>query len=125
MNPTVVFHYLRYTCLHYEPTKPNKKKIKHLVEAMPYFLPDPYQNLFFELIHRYPLNCYWDSQACMKEYVFLIYSSFHEALKKTHKKKDDFYSEVYVTETMNKKRIHTFLYFIVVCVILYLLYRLR
>jgi len=125
MNPTVVFHYLRYTCLHYQPTKPNKKKIKHLIEAMPYFLPDPYQNLFFELIHRYPLDCYWDSHEAMKEYGFIIYSSFHQALKKTHKTKEDFYNDAYVTETKNQKRIHTFLFFVVVLGLLFLLYRLR
>lgn len=125
MNPTVVFHYLRYTCLHYESTKPNKKKIKHLIEAMPYFMPEPYQNLFFELIQKYPLNCYWDSHETMKEYGFILYSNFHQALKKTHKNKVDFYSEVYITETTNKKRIHNFIYFIVICGILYLLYRLR
>lgn len=125
MNPTVVFHYIRYTCLHYEPSKPNKKKIKHLFEAMPYFLPEQYQNIFFEMIQKYPLGCYWDSQQSLKEYGYLLYSTFHQKLKQSYKNKEDFYSEVYITEKSNKKRIHTFLFFIVVCILFYILYRLR
>ena len=121
----VVFHYLRYACIHYEVSKPNKKKMKNLIEAMPYFLPEKYQNLFFDLIHTHPLDCYLDSPITMQNYGYLLYSSFHKRIKKSFKSREDYDQEMYDTNYSLHKRIHTILFFIVISLLIYLLYRLR
>lgn len=121
----IVFHYLRYVCIHYEVSKPNKKKIKHLIEAMPYFLPEKYQNLFFDLIRTYPLDCYWDSPETLQDYGYLLYSSFHKRLKKGFKNREDYDHEVYSTNYSLHKRIHSILFFIIISILIYILYRLR
>jgi hypothetical protein len=121
----VVFHYLRYVCIHYEVSKANKKKIKQLIEAMPYFLPYKYQNLFFDLIRTYPLDCYWDSCETLQDYGYLLYSSFHKKLKKSFKSREDYDEEMYDTNYGNHKRIHSILFFIITIILLYVLYRLR
>jgi len=121
----IVFQYLRYVCIHYEVSKPNQKKIKHLIEAMPYFLPEKYQNLFFDLIRKYPLDCYWDSPETMQDYGYLLYTSFHKEVKKSFKSREDYDQEMYVTDYSLRKRIHSILFFMVISVLFYLLYRLR
>ena len=121
----IVFHYLRYVCIHYEVSKPNQKKLKHLIEAMPYFLPEKYQNLFFNVIRKYPLECYWDSSETIQDYGYLIYSSFHKELKKSFKPREDYETEIYNTNVSRRKQLHSILFFIVTILLLYLLYRLR
>jgi hypothetical protein len=124
-NFDIVFHYLRYVCLHYEPSKPNKKKIKHLIEAMPYFLPESYQNIFFDLIRSYPLDCYWDSETTMQNYGYILYSCFHKRIKKEFKNREDYDQEVYNTKYSLQKQIHTIVFFIIIIALIYILYRIR
>ena len=121
----IVFHYLRYVCIHYEVSKPNQKKLKHLIEAMPYFLPEKYQNVFFGLIRKYPLDCYWDSPETLQDYGYLLYSSFHKEVQTSFKSREDYDQEMYVKNYSHHKQIHSLLFFIVIILLLYLLYRLR
>jgi len=121
----IVFHYLRYVCIHYEVSKPNQKKLKHLIEAMPYFLPEKYQNVFFDLIRKYPLDCYWDSPETLQDYGYLLYSDFHKETRTSFKSREDYDQEMYVTNYSHHKRIHSILFFIVIILLMYLLYRLR
>ena len=121
----IVFHYLRYVCIHYEVSKPNQKKLKHLIEAMPYFLPEKYQNIFFDLIRKYPLDCYWDSPETLQDYGYLLYSSFHKEVRTSFKSREDYDQEMYVKHYSHHKQIHSLLFFIVIILLLYLLYILR
>ena len=121
----IIFHYLRYVCVHYEPSKPNKKKIKQLIEAMPYFLPEKYQNLFFDIIQTYPLDCYLDSKDTIQDYGYLLYSSFHKRIRKSFKNREDYDQELYSTNYSVYKRVHSILFFFVIIILFYLLYRLR
>ncbi len=45
LNHDVLFQYIRYAFFHYVPNKPNKKKMKQWMEALPYFLPEEHQNI--------------------------------------------------------------------------------
>ena len=80
LNHEYLFPYIRYTFYHYVPNKPNKKKMKQWIEAIPYFLPENHQNIFFTLIRTYPIEVYWDSRDKMEEYGYLLYSSFHHMI---------------------------------------------
>ena len=125
----VVFHYLRYVCIHYEVSKANQKKLKHLIEAMPYFLPEKYQTILFDVIRKYPLNCYWDSSETLQDYGYHVYSSFHKRIKKTFKSREHYdqedYEQIHSKNQSMYKRVHSILFFIVIVLLIYLLYRLR
>lgn len=122
LNHAVLFPYIRYTFYHYVPNKPNKKKMKQWLEAIPYFLPENQQNLFFKLIRMYPLEIYWDSRDKMEEYGYLLYSSFHQSLRISYKSKEDYKLDLYQNKTKHKQ-IHNFLYFIVVVLFAAILYK--
>jgi hypothetical protein len=114
-----MFDYIRYVSNHYVPSKPNKKKLKHLFEAMPYFLPEEYQDLFFKLIHTYPLDCYWDSRATLQDYGYLLYSSFYQSLRQSYKSRDNYRFE---PEESKQDRTHTMIFFSLVLILLFIFY---
>jgi hypothetical protein len=122
LNHDVLFQYIRYAFYHYVPNKPNKKKMKQWVEAIPYFLPENHQNVFFKLIRTYPIETYWDSRDKMEEYGYLLYSSFHKSLKTSYKKKEDYQLDLYQNKTKHKQ-MHNLLYFIVICLFVCILYK--
>jgi hypothetical protein len=72
-----VFDYVRYACYHYTATHENKKKMKTLLMAVPFFMPTQYQNSLFTIIVRNPVDSYVDDQQTMCEYGYLIYKEFH------------------------------------------------
>ena len=118
----VLFQYIRYTFYHYIPTKPNKKKMKQWIEAIPYFLPDRYQNTFFKIIRTHPIETYWDSRDKMEEYGYLLYSSFHESLKLSYQNKEDYQLALYINKTKHKQ-MHNMIYFMVVFLFILILYK--
>jgi hypothetical protein len=122
INHDVLFHYIRYAFYHYVPNKPNKKKMKQFIEAIPYFLPDTHQNLFFKLLRTYPIETYWDSRDKIQDYGYLLYSSFHESLRKTHKSKEDYQLDLYQNKSKHKQ-IHNLLYFIILFIFMVILYK--
>ena len=122
LNHDVLFRYIRYAFYHYVPSKPNKKKMKQWIEAIPYFLPEHHQNLFFKLIRTYPIETYWDSREKMEEYGYILYVSFHESLRKSYKNKEDYHLDLYQNKTKHKQ-IHNLLYSIAIILFILILYK--
>lgn len=122
LNHDVLFQYIRYAFYHYVPNKPNKKKMKQWIEAIPYFLPDIHQNLFFTLIRKYPIETYWDSRDKMEEYGYLLYSSFHQSIRKSYQNKEDYQLDLYENKSKHKQ-LHNMLYCIVVVLFIVILYK--
>lgn len=122
LNHDVLFQYIRYAFYHYVPNKPNKKKMKQWLEAIPYFLPETHQNLFFSLIRSYPIETYWDSRDKMEEYGYLLYSSFHQSLRKSYQSKEDYQLSLYQNKK-KYKQIHNRIYFIIIFFIVLILYK--
>jgi hypothetical protein len=52
----ILFNYICFSCYYYYPNKANKKKIKELFNALPFFLPMQYQNTLYKLIKKYPIE---------------------------------------------------------------------
>jgi hypothetical protein len=123
LNHDVLFQYIRYAFFHYVPNKPNKKKMKQWIEALPYFLPEEHQNIFFTLIHKYPLETYWDTRDNMNEYGYILYSSFYQSLKKTHATKEGYDIGLYKNKS-KEKQIHTLVFVGLVLVLLVAIYRI-
>ncbi len=134
MNNEVIFDYLRYACFYYIPSKPNRKKIKELIYAIPYFVKEEYQSILFDIIHTNPIHSYWDSTKAMNEYGYIIYKEFHIQTQKENdsrfKQRIKEYPE-YINE-LNKpyndfeykrKRTHHILFAVFLIILIYLLYK--
>ena len=122
INHDVLFQYIRYAFYHYVPNKPNKKKMKQWIEAIPYFMPQTHQNLFFNLTRLYPIEIYWDSREQMEEYGYLLYFSFHQSLKLSYKTKEEYRLDLYQNKS-RQKQLHNFIYFIIVFLFILILYK--
>jgi hypothetical protein len=72
----MVFDYIAFACYFYVPNKANKKKIKQLMEAMPYFLPEKKQNVLFTIMRKYPIESFYDKSETMKDYGYIVYKDF-------------------------------------------------
>lgn len=123
LNHDVLFQYIRYAFFHYVPNKPNKKKMKQWIESLPYFLPEEYQNLFFTLIRKYPIETYWDTRDNMNKYGYLLYSSFCQSLRKTHTTEEDYHLGLYKNKS-KEKRIHTLVFVGLVVLLLVAIYKI-
>ncbi len=124
MNHQVVMDYIRYVCYYYTPSKPNKKKLKQLIESIPYFLPETSQNVLFTLIRKYPLECYWDKHETMQDYGYLLYSSFYQLERKPFKPRKEYMEDLFTPPNSYQQK-HSFLFFIVLFLLFYFLYRLK
>jgi hypothetical protein len=128
MNNEVIFDYLRYACFYYIPSKPNRKKIKELIYAVPYFVKEKYQSILFYIIHNNPIESYWDSTKSMNEYGYFIYKTFHIQTNEGIRIKE--YPE-YINELNNpyndleykRKRTHHILFFIILSILFFLIYK--
>lgn len=78
INIDIVFQYLYFITRQYQPSVPNKKKIKQVIECMPYFLPTHKdQQLFFELFQQNSIANY-DTNDAMVIYGYIIYEEYHK-----------------------------------------------
>jgi len=119
MNHQVVLDYIRYACYHYTPNKPNKKKMKQLIESIPYFLPEEKQNQFFQYIRKYPIESYWDTRESLQEYGYLLY-----AIHMPHpKSKRDYLEDLYTPPNVYQQK-HSFIFFLVLFLLFYFLSRI-
>jgi hypothetical protein len=134
MNNEVIFNYLRYACFYYVPSKPNRKKIKELIHAMPYFIREDYQSVLFDTIHNNPIESYWDNNKSMNEYGYLIYKQFYiktndnEPAGKKYRIKEyeDYINELntpYNDFEYKRKRTHHILFTLFLILLFYLLYK--
>jgi hypothetical protein len=129
MNNEVIFDYLRYACFYYVPSKPNRKKIKELIYAIPYFVKEKYQSILFDIIHNNPIESYWDTTKSMNEYGYIIYKEFHIQTQKETNQRIKAYPEYindlntpYNDSEYKRKRTHHILFFIILSVLIYCLY---
>jgi hypothetical protein len=126
MNTEVIFDYLRYACFYYVPSKPNRKKIKDLIYAIPYFVKEEYQSLLFDIIHNNPIESYWDTTKNMNEYGYIIYKKFHIEINQRIKEYPEYMNELnypYNDFEYKRKRTHNILFFIFLLLLLYLIYK--
>jgi hypothetical protein len=122
INHQVVFDYIRYAFYYYTPSKPNKKKMKQLIESIPYFLPEEKQNSFYEWIRKYPIETYWDTHETMQEYGYLLYSS---PLQGSHPKSKKEYKEDLYSPPNTYQQKHSFVFFLVLILLFYFLSRIK
>jgi len=81
-NIDIVFQYLYFITRQYEPSIPNKKKIKQLIECIPFFyLTHKEQQLFFELIQKNSIVNYYEENEQMMLYGYIIYESYYKIKK--------------------------------------------
>ena len=130
-NISLFFDYFNFATFYYTPTKYNKKKIKTLIEALPFFLPESEQNKIYKLFLKYPVQTFYDSTERMREYSFLIYMEYH---KENQLKFLDYPSYIERLETklyihendivFSKKRVHTILFSMVIIILIICLYKL-
>jgi len=122
MNHQVVYDYIRYACYHYTPSKPNKKKMKHLIESIPFFLPDEKQNTFYAWIRKYPIESYWDTRESLQNYGYMLYS---QAMNKTKIKTQKEYMEDLYLPPNTYQQNHSLVFFLVLFVLFYFLSRIK
>jgi hypothetical protein len=130
-NIELFFDYLNFATYYYTPTKYNKKKIKTLIEALPFFLPVTEQNKLYKLFLKYPVHTFFDSTQKMREYGYLIYAEYRKNEQEEYLDYSSYLERLElkihtddITITFTKKRIHTFLFFIIVIILIICLYRL-
>jgi hypothetical protein len=124
MNHQVVLDYIRYACYHYMPSKPTKKKMKQLIESIPFFLPEEKQDSFYKLIRKYPIECYWDTRESMQEYGYLLYSTYAIKERTRVKTKKEYMEDLYTPPNTYQQK-HSLLFFLVIILLFYFLYRIK
>jgi hypothetical protein len=131
INISIFFDYFNFATFYYTPTKYNKKKIKTLIEALPFFLPESDQNKIYKLFLKYPIQSFNDSTERMREYGYLIYIEYHKENKDKYLDYPSYLerldTKIYTNEEdiiFTKKRVHTILFSMVIIILFICLYRL-
>jgi hypothetical protein len=116
-----LFEYLKTCISYYEPNKVNKKKIKELFSCLPYFVSGEDQDILYPLLLRHPIDCYYDSEKGLRDYVYLLYRLYHREKNKPYLDHDTFYR----TDKQRRERNHHIYFGLVVCLLIYYLYCLQ
>ena len=119
MNHQVVYDYIRYAFYHYIPSKPNKKKMKQLVESIPYFLPEDKQDALYTWIRQNPIESYWDSRESLQEYGYLLYVN-----QGIHKSRKEYMEDLYTPPNIYQQK-HSLVFFLVLFLLIYFLSRIK
>ena len=127
-NLDLLFNYMCFSCYYYSPSKPNKKKIKILFEAIPYFIPYEYQNALYKIIKKHPIESFYDKRESMLDYGYFIYRDFNIEIKKPYLNynsyMDTFYLALYKDNRVYKKWLkHIIFIIIILIIIIYYIYR--
>jgi hypothetical protein len=126
MNSDCVFHYIRYACYFYEPSKPNKKKISELINAVPFFMPEEEQSILFDIIVKNPIHCYYDKNESMNEYGYLLYKKFNTIKNKHIKEYEEYKSEIIPKDDAYKqRRAHHIFFILIVLLIFFYIYKIK
>lgn len=127
MNPTmnhqVVYDYFRYACYHYTPSKPNQKKMKQLIESIPFFLPEDKQNAFYGWTRKYPIESYWDTRESLQEYGYLLYVNQGIIPTQKIKTKKEYMEDLYAPPNSYQQN-HSLVFFLVLFLLFYFLSRI-
>jgi hypothetical protein len=127
MNNEVIFDYIKYACFYYIPSKANRKKIKDLLYAIPYFVKEEEQTLLFDIIHTNPIESYWDTTKAMNDYGYIIYKNFHVETKQRVKDFTEYMNDLnrpFNDFEYKRKRTHHILFFIFLLLLFYFIYKL-
>jgi len=123
----MVFDYICFSCYFYVPNKANKKKIKQLFEAIPYFLPEDKQNLLFTITRNNPIETFYDKTSSMKYYGYMIYKDYHVNQKMRYLEyneyNDKFLAYLYKDRHIERRWVKHVIFIIVVIAIIYFLYK--
>lgn len=127
MNINMVFDYICFSCYFYVPNKANKKKIKQLFEAIPYFLPEDKQNLLFTITRNNPIETFYDKTSTMKYYGYMIYKDYHVNQKlrylEYNEYNDRFLAFLYKDRHIERRWVKHVIFISVVIAIIYFLYK--
>ena len=127
MNINMVFDYITFSCYFYVPSKANKKKIKQLFEAIPYFLPEDKQNRLFTIIQKNPITSYYDNTESMKDYGYIIYKEYMLSENKRYLEyidyNDKFLVFLYKDKHIQRKWVKHLIFVGAVLIIIYFLYK--
>ena len=127
MNINMVFDYICFSCYFYLPNKANKKKIKQLFEAIPYFLPEDKQNLLFTITRNNPIETFYDKTSTMKYYGYMIYKDYHVNQKMRYLEyneyNDKFLAFLYKDRHIERRWVKHVIFISVVIAIIYFLYK--
>jgi hypothetical protein len=127
MNINMVFDYICFSCYFYVPNKANKKKIKQLFEAIPYFLPEDKQNILFTITRNNPIETFYDKTSTMKYYGYMIYKDYHVNQKKRYLEyneyNDKFLAYLYKDRHIERRWVKHVIFISVVIAIIYFLYK--
>ena len=123
MNHQVVYDYIRYACYHYVPSKPNQKKMKQLIESIPFFLPDDKQNAYYGWIRKYPIESYWDTRESLQEYGYLLYVNQGTISTQKIKTKQEYMNDLYAPPNSYQQN-HSLVFFLVLFLLFYFLSRI-
>ena len=125
----ILFNYICFACYYYYPNKANKKKIKELFNALPFFLPMQYQNTLYKLIKKHPIESYYDKRETMMDYGYIIYREFNIINNKKYldynEYIDYFYLALYKDNRIKKKWIKHFIFIFIILLIIYYIYTIR
>jgi hypothetical protein len=125
----ILFNYICFSCYYYYPNKANKKKIKELFNALPFFLPMQYQNTLYKLIKKYPIETYYDKKETMMDYGYIIYREFNITINKKYldynEYIDHFYLALYKDNRVYKKWVNHFIFIFISLLIIYYIYTIR
>ena len=123
----MVFDYICFSCYFYVPNKANKKKIKQLFEAIPYFLPEDKQNILFTITRNNPIETFYDKTSTMKYYGYMIYKDYHVNQKKRYLEyneyNDKFLAFLYKDRHIERRWVKHVIFISVVIAIIYFLYK--
>jgi len=85
LNIDIVFQYIYFISRLYVPNIVNQKKIKQLIECIPFFLPTHKdQQLLFQIIKEHSIINYYDTTDQMVTYGYIIYETYHKRKKITY-----------------------------------------
>ena len=115
----------------YAPSKSNKKKCVDLLLSMPFFFFDRHlQSLLYDVINKYAIKSYIDSNASMRILCHTIYKDVSEQLEIDYENHDVFYqnmqmklhSDVYEIKEYRRRQLNDVLFVCLFCLLIVIIY---
>ena len=131
LNIDILFQYLYFVTRLYIPSVSNQKKIKQLIECIPFFLPTQKdQQLIFDIIKENSIVNYYDTTDHMVSYGYIIYETYHIRKKITYLDMDKYLKHYdYILflsdqekELTRKKNMGIIIFIIIVIICIYFIY---
>jgi len=131
LNIDILFQYLYFINRLYVPNIANKKKIKQLIECIPFFLPtNKDQQLLFNIIKENSIINYYDTTDQMISYGYIIYETYHKRKKLSYLDIDKYIKHydyiLFISDEdkkiKNKKYIEFIIFLFIVLICIYFIY---